>query len=148
MSWNHFSFVNNLNISPTIVIDTSMEWSSRVLQHRNIKILFFSKEFEIEFRLVFRLTFFFLSSKLNFDLYFDLCQRDEIIHVGLNMHIYDDIGDASSSLRGSTSSFVYRLPLNRIISTVFLISYIIYHSLYHIYRCSHFIYRLPLNHII
>ena len=27
------------------------------------------------------------------------------IQVGLNMHLYDDIGDASSSLRGSTSSF-------------------------------------------
>ena len=27
------------------------------------------------------------------------------IQVGLNMHLYDDIGDASSSLRGSPSSF-------------------------------------------
>ena len=53
------------------------------------------KKFEIEFWLV------FLSSKLNFD----LCQRAEIIRVGLNMHLYDDIEDASSSLRGSTSSF-------------------------------------------
>ena len=44
--------------------------------------------------------FFFLSSKLNFD----LCRRAEIIRVGLNMHLHDDIGDASSSLRGSTSS--------------------------------------------
>ena len=44
--------------------------------------------------------FFFLSSKLNLD----LCRRAEIIRVGLNMHLYDDIGDASSSLRGSTSS--------------------------------------------
>ena len=26
------------------------------------------------------------------------------IQVGLDMHLYDDIGDASSSLRGSTSS--------------------------------------------
>ena len=31
-SWNHLSFVN---ISPTLVIDTSMEWSSRVLHHGN-----------------------------------------------------------------------------------------------------------------
>ena len=45
---------------------------------------------------------FFLSSNLNFD----LCRRAEIIRVGLNMHLYDDIGDASSSLRGSTSSFI------------------------------------------
>ena len=28
------------------------------------------------------------------------------IQVGLNMHLYDDIGDASSSLRGYTSSLV------------------------------------------
>ena len=42
--------------------------------------------------------FFQKSSKLNFDLYFDLCQRDEIIQVGLNMHLYDDIGEASSSI--------------------------------------------------
>ena len=27
------------------------------------------------------------------------------LQVGLNMHLYDDIGDASSSLRVSTSSF-------------------------------------------
>ena len=27
------------------------------------------------------------------------------IQVGLNMHLYDDIGDASSSLRGPKSSF-------------------------------------------
>ena len=37
-SWNHHSFVN---ISPTLVIDTSMEWSSRVLHHENPKIWFF-----------------------------------------------------------------------------------------------------------
>ena len=37
-SWNHLSFVN---ISPTLVIDTSMERSSRVLQHGNPKIGFF-----------------------------------------------------------------------------------------------------------
>ena len=29
------------------------------------------------------------------------------ILVGLNMHLYDDIGDASSSFRGSTSSTVH-----------------------------------------
>ena len=37
-SWNHLSFVN---ISPTLVIDTSMERSSRVLHHGNLKIWFF-----------------------------------------------------------------------------------------------------------
>ena len=45
------------------------------------KFDFFSKKFEIEF-----------------DMYFDLCRRAEIIQVGLNMHLYVDIWDASSSL--------------------------------------------------
>ena len=41
----HHSFVN---ISPTLVIDTSMATSSRVLHHGNPKIwFFFSKKFEI-----------------------------------------------------------------------------------------------------
>ena len=31
------------------------------------------------------------------------------IQVGLNMHPYDDIGHASSSLRGSTSSFKIKI---------------------------------------
>ena len=44
---NHPSFVN---ISPTLVIDTSMKRSSRVLHYRNPKIRFFSpKKFKIEF---------------------------------------------------------------------------------------------------
>ena len=44
-SWNHLCFVN---ISPTLVIDTSMERSSRVLHHGDPKIwFFFSKKFEI-----------------------------------------------------------------------------------------------------
>ena len=44
-SWNHLSFVN---ISPTLVIDTSMERSLRVLHHGNPKIwFFFSKKFKI-----------------------------------------------------------------------------------------------------
>ena len=47
------------------------------------------------------LNFFQNSLKLNFVLYFDLCWRTDInIQVGLNMHLYVDIGDASSSLRG------------------------------------------------
>ena len=40
-SWNNLSFVN---ISPTLVIDSSMERSSRVLQHGNPKIWIFFKE--------------------------------------------------------------------------------------------------------
>ena len=43
-SWNHLSFVN---ISPTLVIYTSMERSSRVLYHGNPKMWFFFKKFEI-----------------------------------------------------------------------------------------------------
>ena len=46
-SWNHHSFVN---ISPTLVIDTSMERSSRVLHHGNPKIwIFFKKSSKFEF---------------------------------------------------------------------------------------------------
>ena len=44
-SWNHLSSVN---ISPTLVIDTSMERSSRVIQHGNPKIWIFFKDFEID----------------------------------------------------------------------------------------------------
>ena len=43
-NWNHLSFVN---ISPTLVINTSMERSSLVLQHGNQKNWFFSKKVEI-----------------------------------------------------------------------------------------------------
>ena len=43
-SWNHLSFVD---ISPTLVIDTSMEWSSRVLHHGNPKMWIFFKKLEI-----------------------------------------------------------------------------------------------------
>ena len=47
---NHHSFVN---ISPTLVIDTSMERSSRVLHHGNQKIwFFFQKSSKFEFWLV------------------------------------------------------------------------------------------------
>ena len=47
---NHHSFVN---ISPTLVIDTSMERSSRVLRHGNPKIgFFFQKSSKFEFWLL------------------------------------------------------------------------------------------------
>ena len=45
MSWNHLSFVN---ISPTLVIDTSIEWSSRILHHGNPEMWKFFKKFEID----------------------------------------------------------------------------------------------------
>ena len=108
-SCNHYSFVN---ISPTLVIDTSMERSSRVLQHGHIKIwFFFSKKFGSEFRLVFCLTCFLFKFEIEFWLIFDLCQRAEVIHVGLIKHLYDDIGDASSSLPRSTSSSNHQCQL-------------------------------------
>ena len=44
-SWNHLSFVN---ISPTLVIDASMERSSRVLHHGNPEMWNFFKKFEID----------------------------------------------------------------------------------------------------
>ena len=44
-SWNHLSFVN---ISPTLVIDTSMERSSRVLQHGIPNIYIYIYKFEIQ----------------------------------------------------------------------------------------------------
>ena len=44
-SWNHLSFVN---ISPTLVIDTSIEWSPRVLHHGNPEMWIFFKKFEID----------------------------------------------------------------------------------------------------
>ena len=103
----------NRPITPTLVIDRSMERSSRVLHHGNPKIwFFFSKKFE--FWLVTKswnhLSFvnisptLVISSKLNFD---------SSIQVGLNKHLYDDIGDASSSLRGSTSSLrLYEILLS------------------------------------
>ena len=46
-SWNHLSFVN---ISPTLVIDTSMEWSSRVLHNGNPKIWFFFFQKSLKFK--------------------------------------------------------------------------------------------------
>ena len=67
-SWNHLSFVN---FSPILVVDTSMERSSRVLQHWNPKICIFSKKFEIEFWLVLKswnhISFVNISSTLVID---------------------------------------------------------------------------------
>ena len=144
-SWNHLSFVN---ISPTLVIDTSMERSSRVLHHGNPEMWNFFEKFEID-KVEFcpypefpyaekkkspwlrqyqsymsnwyvngkvftsttawepiNLIFFSKKFEIEFDFHFDLCWRAEIIQVGLNMHLYVDIGDASSSLWGSTSSIL------------------------------------------
>ena len=73
------SYISNWYVNGKVFTSTTT-WEPK-------KLIFFSKKFEIEF-----------------DLYFDLCWIAEIIQVGLNMHLYVDIGDASSSLWGSTSS--------------------------------------------
>ena len=140
-SWNHLSF---FNISPTLVIDTSIERSSWVLQHGNQKIwIFFKKVWNWQNWIlsvrrekkspwlhqyqsyisnwyvngkIFTSTttwepkkfdvFFLKKFEIKFDLYFDLCWRAEInIQVGLNIHLYVNIGDASS-VWGSTSSYI------------------------------------------
>ena len=55
------------------------------------------------------------------------------IHVGLDMHLYDDIGDASSSLRGSTSSFIYFSVKNEQMLNFFDVFYIyIYIYIYNV----------------
>ena len=75
------SYISNWYINGKVFTSTNYNMGTK-------KFDFFSRKFEIEF-----------------DLYFDLCWRDEIIQVGLNMHLYVDIRDASSSLWRSTSSF-------------------------------------------
>ena len=94
-SWKHPCFVN---ISLTLVIDTSMEKSSRVLQHGNPKIWIFSKKLE----------FWIVMKSWNHPSFVNISPTivaNSIIQVSL-MHLYDDILDASSSLRGSTSSYL------------------------------------------
>ena len=76
-SWNHLSFVN---ISSTLVIDTSMERSSRVLQHGNPKIwIFFQKSSEFEFwlwrRTEITLTFVNISPTLEIDTSMEMSSR-------------------------------------------------------------------------
>ena len=71
------------------------------------------------------LIFFFLKFVIEFDLYFDLCWRAEIIQVGLNMHLYVDIGDASSSLWGSTSSLFF---YSNFVGTFFFFFFFFFYS--------------------
>ena len=75
--------------------------SSQVLQHGNPKNCIYQEK---------TLNWLFLRSCFVNNFYLILCTLIGAIilsiniQVGLNMHLYDDIGDASSSLRGSTSS--------------------------------------------
>ena len=139
-NWNHLSFVN---ISPTLVIDTSMEMSSRVLQHENPKIWILFKKCQID-EIEFcpyaekrnRPGFVNISPTLVIDtsaerssrvlqhgnqknwiffkkvrnwiwLVFWLVLKSWNQHSSRS-HLYVDIGDASSSFWGSTSSLEYR----------------------------------------
>ena len=77
-SWNNLSVVN---ISPTLVIDTSMERSSRVLQHGNPKIwYFFQKSSKFEFWLVLKswnnLSFVNISPTLVIDTWIERSSRE------------------------------------------------------------------------
>ena len=79
---NHLSFVN---ISPTLVIDTSIERSSRVLQHENLKIwILFQKSSKFEFWLVAKcwnhLSFVNVSPTLVIDTSMDRSSR--VLHHG------------------------------------------------------------------
>ena len=165
-SWNHLSFVN---ISPTLVIDTSID-TSRVLQHGNPEMWKFFKKFEIdeiefcpypEFPYAEKkkspwlrqyqsyisnwyvngkvftstttwdpknLIFFSKKFEIEFDLYFYLCLRAEIIQVALNMHLYDDIGDASSSLWGSTSSIIFVNFCYSLVHVLMFVHFALYYS--------------------
>ena len=81
-SWNHLSFVN---ISPTLVIDTSMERSSRVPHHGNPKIgFFFQKSSKFEFWLLTKswnhLSFVNISSTLVIDTSMERSSR--VLHHG------------------------------------------------------------------
>ena len=87
-------------------MERSLQVATTLLQHVNPKIGFFFQK----------------NLKLNFDLYFDLCWRDEIIQVGLDINLYDIIGDASSSLRGSTSSAIIYIFNNLLILKYLLFS--------------------------
>ena len=150
---NYPSFVN---ISPTLVIDTSMERSSRVLHHVHGKCVFdklkVAKARKISsvkrhFPGLFigvaqqcssgarcppwqQHLYLLPPNKFYQVSYYPVVPGEKVsavmfvnnfqlmlctligaiilsinIQVGLNVHLYDDIGDASSSLRGSTSSF-------------------------------------------
>ena len=134
---HHTGFVN---ISPTLVIDTSMERSSRVLQHGNPKFWFFfskvrnwilsvSREKKspwlrqyqsyISYRDINGKVFtsttawklkneFFFSKKFENEFWQKLNFYLIKIQVGLYMHLYDYIGDASLSFRGSTYSIIMK----------------------------------------
>ena len=95
-NWNHLSFVN---ISPTLVIDTSMERSSRVLQHRkpifintylSVSAVMFCKQY---------LTYTVLIDRCYHAIHKHSCRTFNIIISELTACTY------MSSLRGSASSF-------------------------------------------
>ena len=119
-----------VNISLTLVIDTSMEMSPRVLQHGNSKIKKkkIQKSSKFEFWLATKswnhLSFVNISPTLVIDHQwkgiYENCSMEtqklkknpkkleiRILTCDEDMHLYDDIRDASSFLWGSTSSLIY-----------------------------------------
>ena len=91
----HKFYVSNWYVNGKFFTSTST-WEPKIW-------FFFSKKFEIEF-----------------DLYFDLCWRAEInIQVGLNMHLYVDIGDASSCLWGARRCIPDASPIFLCIFNIF-----------------------------
>ena len=84
-SWNHLSFVN---ISPTKVIDTSMERSSRMLQHENQEIWFFFKRVRNWIWLVFWLVLKSLNQHSSRSQHAPICRHRGCIVVPLRVDIY------------------------------------------------------------
>ena len=110
-SWNHLSFVN---ISPTLVIDTSMERSSRVLHHGDPKIwfFFFQKSSKFEFWLLTKswnhLSFVNISPTLVIDTSMERSSR--VLHHGnpRNVKIFSKSSKLTKLNSVRTSSF--RMP--------------------------------------
>ena len=150
-SWNHLSSVN---ISPTLVIDTSMERSSRVLHHGNPKMWIFfpkvrnwrnwilsvprvsecrEKKSPLLRQYQSYISIWYINGKIFTStttwkpknlIFFFKKVRNWIWFVfwlvlkSLNQpsswsHLYVDIGDASSSLWGSTSSFWLKMGIRK-----------------------------------
>ena len=63
----------------------------------------------------------FCKQFLAYAVHIDWCYLLSInIQVGLNMHLYDDIGDASLSLRGSTSSLILWIESEKVLAKYLL----------------------------
>ena len=97
-----------VNISPKLVIDTSMERSSRVLNHDKSKIWFYEEK---TLDWVFLLSCFVNNFQLILCTLIGAIILSINIKVGLNMRLYDDIEDASSSFRGNRKLLIIFLQI-------------------------------------